>query len=80
MLASPSLLGIETEILNEVIDEAITSHGFVRRYYDPARRILSADPIDGLRHANVLFVRDETEITKRIKTAPARRVHGHGLT
>jgi FkbM family methyltransferase len=77
-LAKSSLIGIIVELNGTVtnkqdIVERLTKQGFQLVSYDPFTRNLSEITLDETA-ANGLFVRDNPELSTRLKTAPYRRV------
>jgi FkbM family methyltransferase len=78
LLASPTVIAIETEAQDDAICGTLTRVGFIRRWYDPwSRTLLQAQPANNLNASNALFVRDEPTILNRLQTAPRRRIRGH---
>jgi FkbM family methyltransferase len=75
VLASPSLIAIQSEAQGPAIEQLLTSSGFVRMHYDPFARALSISPI-GYRTSNAIFVRDRAEVERRVKEAPRRTIVG----
>lgn len=79
VLASPSLIAVETEAQDSATLRALTGAGFTRRWYDPwTRTLLQAPPAD-LKASNALFVRDEAAILARVQAAPSRRIQDQDL-
>lgn len=73
-LAKPDLRAIEIETVTPEIAEQLSRHGFVRRWYDPFKRSLSQTPVHAAN--NALYVRDESFIMERLRSAPAIDVFG----
>lgn len=71
-LNSPSLIAIMLETVDDEAHEQLTRHGFEKYCYDPWTRTL-VDCSAGT-GSNLLFVRDRTEILKRVASAPRRMV------
>jgi FkbM family methyltransferase len=79
VLASPTVLAVETESQDAATLEALIGAGFIRRWYEPwSRTLLQAQPTD-LKNSNALFLRDETAVLDRVNAAPRRRVQGNDL-
>jgi FkbM family methyltransferase len=79
VLASPTVIAVETEAQDNATFEALTAAGFVRRWYDPwLRTLLQAQPPD-LKALNALFLRDETAVLNRVQAAPKRHIQGEDL-
>lgn len=67
VFSNPALKAVEIEMVTPWIKQQLTEIGFRRAYYDPFRRVLSAEPFEAA--ANQLFIRDEDFVTKRLTTA-----------
>jgi FkbM family methyltransferase len=74
-LANQSLVAIEIETVDEAGQEIIESAGFVRRYYDPFKRLLTEQPNAFYAH-NQLYVKDEVSVLSRVKGARQFDVYG----
>ncbi|WP_108663907.1 FkbM family methyltransferase [Acuticoccus kandeliae] len=74
LLASPSLIAVESEAENAAVVERFTAAGLVRRFYDPFTRKLSSTAHGSA--SNALFVRDEAAIAARLEAAPLRHLFG----
>jgi FkbM family methyltransferase len=75
VLASPSLLAIQSEMRGPAIEGILAPFGFAQAHYDPLARRLSDDPA-GYPTSNAIFVRDRLDIERRVKEAPRRTIMG----
>jgi FkbM family methyltransferase len=76
VLASPTVIAVETEAQDDATFGALTDAGFVRRWYDPwTRALVQTRPTD-MNASNALFVREELAVINRLQAAPWRRIHG----
>jgi FkbM family methyltransferase len=78
VLASPSLLAVQSELRDENVDSLLGSFGFQPVFYDPFTRRIARRPF-GYQIANMLYVRDLAAVQERIATAPRRQVAGKYL-
>jgi FkbM family methyltransferase len=76
LLKSKNLVAIVTEGQQPEVIAALTDAGLVRRYYDPRSRTLLDHPPPDLPASDGLFIRESSQLTERLRTAQARRVHG----
>jgi FkbM family methyltransferase len=75
VLASPSLLAVQSETRGPVIEGLLARFGFSRIHYDPMSRRLS-DQSMGYMASNAIFVRDRQEVERLLAEAPRRRIIG----
>jgi FkbM family methyltransferase len=78
VLSNASLKAIEIETVTPAVLDQLARHGFIERFYDPFRRVLSDQPL-ALHANNRLFIRDEAYVAERLQQAPAFRVAGHAI-
>ena len=74
-LSSPSLIAIETESDGGDIPGILARHGFSRVWYEPLRRQLLDQP-GNQSNGDALYVRDRSEVARRVAAAPPVRVLG----
>lgn len=72
LLSDRSLKIIEMETVTPWAEAVLVEHGFLRSYYDPFSRELTAKP-NHLPRNNVLFVRDVDFVRERLATA--KKIH-----
>ena len=75
-LADPGLLAVEIETVTPAIEQRLRAAGFRERFYDPFARRLHERPVDGLKAANRLYLRDVAGAQQRVAAAPALHVGG----
>ncbi len=75
VLASPSLLAVQSELCSPLVEETLESFGFKRFFYDPFKRELTLKT-PGYGVSNTLFIRDVVQVTQRLAQAPLRKVFG----
>lgn len=68
LLARPSLKAIELETVTPEMEAVLSGASFVRAYYDPYSRKLSAHPT-GIAASNALFLRDPSFVAERLSRA-----------
>ena len=73
LLASPSLLAVQSELCNGGVNDILGSFGFRPAFYGPFRRKVSAQTF-GYRVVNMLYVRNGEAVVERVSTAPRRTV------
>ena len=73
-LADPGLLAVEIETVTPAIEQRLRAAGFRERFYDPFARRLQERPVDGLKAANRLYLRDVAGAQQRVTAAPALHV------
>jgi FkbM family methyltransferase len=73
VLASPSLLAVQSELCNEKVNSLLGSFGFEPVFYDPFTRKIALRPF-GYQISNMLYVRDNEAVQERVMTAPRRLV------
>lgn len=78
LLASPSLLAVQSELADPEVQTRLRGHGFEPVFYDPFARELSDGPV-GHRVSNALFVRGRDQVAARLRSAPRRDVLGWSL-
>jgi FkbM family methyltransferase len=77
VLASPSLLALQSELCSPVVQETLKSFGFEAVFYDPFRRAASSTPFGYT--SNSLFIRNFEAVKRRLVQAPSRTVVGRSL-
>jgi FkbM family methyltransferase len=75
LLGDRRLRAIALETANEGAQSVLAHAGFVRRYYDPIKRLLSPEPTR-YHQSNALYVRDPDAIQAMLTAAPRRYVYG----
>ena len=75
VLASPSLIAIESEAQDQAVVDILAAHGFERMYYDPVARSLTIEP-NQYQSSNGLFIRDVVAVRSRIATSAVRNFMG----
>ena len=76
VLASESLIALQTECDDPDVEEILVKAGLSRYYYDADSRTLSHEPINSNKAANALFVKDMDRLQSRISSAPYRQFRG----
>lgn len=75
VLAIDSLKVIEAEDCTQPMEDLLVQNGFMRMYYDPFRRVLTASP-NAYKASNLLFIRDIDFVAARVASAPPIEVLG----
>jgi FkbM family methyltransferase len=78
VLASASLLAVQSELRDEKVSNLLGSFGFEPAYYDPLSRQIARTPF-GYRISNMLYVRNVEAVQQRVTAAPRRQVAGKYL-
>lgn len=78
VLASPSLLAIQSELCSSLLQKTLKSFDFEPMFYDPFRRDVSSTPF-GYNTSNSIFIRNIEAVTRRLVQAPSRIVVGRSL-
>ncbi len=78
VLSDSRLLAIEAETISAESDALIRANGFVRCYYDPFQRTLSAEPA-AIAANNHLYLRDPKGAEARVKAARSFDIFGFAL-
>ena len=78
VLASPSLLAVQSELSTRRINEILGSFGFKPAFYDPLTRELADRPL-AHRVINMLYIRDTEAVAEKVATARRRNVFGTQL-
>jgi FkbM family methyltransferase len=78
VLASPSLLAVQSELCSPIVQDTLESFGFERRFYDPFTRTLQPTPFS-YQTSNALFVRATDLVKERLAQAPSRIVGRRAL-
>lgn len=73
VLASLSLLAVQSELHNAAVEKILTGFGFTQAFYHPFRRELG-DKTFEFHTTNTLFVRDREAIKRRLAAAPRRKI------
>lgn len=74
-LSAPSLLSVEAETVSDASHDLLTSHAFVRHWYDPATRRLSPTAIENQAN-NRLYLREAGAVAERLRNAPPINLFG----
>lgn len=74
-LSRPSLLAVETELLDETVASQLENAGFAQWFYDPFTRRLSQEPCS-ISASNALFLKDVDFCQRRLDAAPKRTILG----
>jgi FkbM family methyltransferase len=79
VLAARSVLAVETEGHDEMVEQTLMAAGFVRRWYDPwSRSFFRSQPAE-LRSSNALYLRDEAAVLHRVRQARYRKLYGQKI-
>jgi FkbM family methyltransferase len=78
VLASPSLLAIQSELCDGTISRTLNSFGFRQSFYDPFSRRLADMPFRD-RSSNALYIKDIQIVRQRLASAPYRKIAGRCL-
>jgi FkbM family methyltransferase len=73
VLASPSLLAVQSELCSQHLNSRLGSFGFEPAFYDPFTRKIARTEFS-YRISNMLYVRDIEVVQERVATAPRRKV------
>lgn len=78
VLASPSLLAVQSELCSRRVNEVLASFGFKPAFYNPLTREVAGRPF-GYPVINMLYVRDGEAVAERVASAPRQTVAGKRL-
>jgi FkbM family methyltransferase len=79
LLANDQLKVIDLEWPASSIREVLSSHNFIKAYYDPFSRRLEREPVNAVSSQNSLFVRDWEFISSRLIAADKIKILGHSI-